>query len=675
MPNELLTMHDIATLARVSRPVVTTWRRRFRASSRPFPHPRSLEGGRELFSRPEVVSWLEETEHGNNPQVRLEATVGALLNDARLGAPRNFDALSALLVIRAQSGVPLAGLDADDLLDAADALDPDDTCLLSELDRVDDPVWLAAAADELADASYTVADAHRRLLEARLPPVLSRGLLGAEAVRLLITLAGPLRRDLSSESADRRPSPGSLGAAAEATLLDVTGARFDLLAELAAASNAPVAILNGNTRSHRLNRRRLRLAGVVPKLIEAATGWSVDGPTLALAVLPSPAQPLADEAAQLALIDDLALQLTDEQAALALAPAAVLTDPLSGEAGARRDQLLRSGQVRAIVRLPAGLVPGQVRQAMGLWLLTAADPAASAERRTMVGDLSRPAHSATAADALPPAVVDGLASDLLAARLGEQGARLRAWASLHPVFTAALLAGDGSLVPPRPALPARPDALSGADWVIRLSDPVAARLPGRRLQVADGRPQSITLGQAEQRGWLRVLTGRRFDPSPLVSDDPSATVRVWTPADLAEPRRPRRVGRLELHSRTDPVFTEPGDLVFVNRPQPLAVLDADGGAAVFAPVRILRVRPGAPLVAAALVDPIAAQPNGQWRAWVLPQVAQPEPLAQALAELAAQREELLAELTGLDRFRHDLITAAESGRLSITKENHGHSQG
>ncbi|MBK8460196.1 MAG: hypothetical protein IPL43_08425 [Micropruina sp.] len=645
----LVTMHDIATLARVERPVVSTWRRRYRTSARPFPRPRSRHDNQELFARDEVVSWLEETHRGNNADPRKESTSGAVLSDPRLTDPRNVDALSALLGLRGLLGSPLTGLETDALLDAADALDPDDTLLLGELERAADVTWLADAAEQLVAASWSVTDAHDRLLAARPPVAAARALLSAEAVRLLTALVSPLLDDLG----------------AEAALLDATGCRFDLIPELASATDAPVVLLGGNTRSHRLNRRRLRLAQVIPALISAEAGWSVTGPTLNLAVLPAPGHAAASEASQLSRIDDAALQLTPSQALLALAPAAVLTDPLAGEAGRRRDHLLRAGQVRAVVRLPAGLLPGRVRESMGLWLVTAADAAAPAERRTMVGDLSR--------RPLTPADVDGLASDVLAARQGVEGVRRRAWAHLHPVLTASLLAGGGSLVPPRWRQGARSRQLrSGADWVVSLSEGSQAHLPSYQLAVAPGRPESVSVGQAEQRGWLRVLTGRRSDPSGLVSEAPTAPVRVWDADALAGPATERLVDRLALHQQLDPVFTEPGDVLFLARPRPAATLDAEGGGAVFAPVRILRVRSGAPLVPAALARRISTQTSTDWRTWELATHAEPGALGDALAELAAERQRLSTQLADLDRFTIDLTEAAESGQLSLTKkENHG----
>jgi hypothetical protein len=654
MSEELVTMREIAAFAQVRRPVVTVWRRRHRASSRPFPSPHQQRGGQELFSREEVVAWLEETERGNNPDARAEAATTALLSDPRLEAPRSLDALSALLVVRGLTGEPLTGMDRDEVLDVADAFDPDDTFLIHELEQADDLLSLVQATEQLVSASWSVSDAHERLLSARLPAVIERTILSSDAIRTMVALASPLLRELG-------PDTG---------LLDPSGCRFDLMAELATATDASLALLDGTTRSHRLNRRILRLAKVVPTLISAEGGWSAHGPTLSVLVLPQPARPFDDPVALLAVIDDVAVQLTDEQALLVLAPAALLTDPLKGTAASQRDQLLRAGYVRAVVRLPAGMMPARARESMALWLVASADPTPPADRRTLVADISR--------RPLDAPTIDGLASDLLAALLGVESVRRRAWAHLHPVTTTSLLVGSGSLVPPRSVSPSEsssPASLNGADWVIRLSADAANYLPGHGLAVANQPSDRVSLLHAEGQGWVRVIPGRRFDIASL-NGALEAPVRCWDAAAVADPQTQRVVDRLALHRHLDPILTEPGDVVFVNRPQPVARFDADGGAAVFSPVRILRVRADAPLVPSVLAMRLNAETSTDWRSWTLPAIPQPQPLAAAHAELATHRAHLLAELADLDQFTTDLTTAVESGQLNLTmKENHGQASG
>ena len=647
---ELMTMRDIAGLARVQRPVVTMWRRRSRASAHPFPAPHHQQGGQEYFRREDVVTWLEDTRRGNNDQARADAATHSLLR----GSSKEAEVMSALITLRHVIGEPLAALHHDDLLDLADEHDPDDKYLRREIERCMDLSRMTADCDQFVDASWGVADAHRRLVESRLSAPGSgraRAALAEPARRFLLGLIGPIAAELGQPD-----------------LMDPTGAAIDLLAECASAAELPVRLMDGDSAAHRLTRRQLLLAEVPHALVARGGGdWAMLNPTAHLVVLPSAADPAMDALAQLELLDEVAGQVTANQAVLCLAPAATLVDPLSGAALGHRDQLLREGRVRAIVRLPAGLRPAQAREHSALWLLGEADSGAVGERRTLVADLS--ARSLRDCEGLP--------DDLVAAWQGREGARRRAWAHLYPVLTAALVSDSGTLVPPRPVRPAA-TTRAGADWAVSLRAADEHRiLADYQLTVTDEPAVEVTVEQAKQRGWVRLLPGRKVDLSGL----PSGTVAVATdPSELAEPQR---VDRLALRTRTDHELTEPGDIIFSLRPTPHAVVDVDGGTLVLAPARVLRVRDSAPLVPAAVAARINAATSANWRAWTLAVVAEPtrEVLGEALTGLAREQARLAAELAAVGALAADLTTAVESRRLSITKitntkisntkENHG----
>lgn len=638
---ELMTMRDIAGLAHVQRPVVTVWRRRARATARPFPAPRERRSGQELFERDEVVAWLEDTQRGNNPDVRADAASHSLLVT---GTDRDAAALSALLTLRHLAGRALGRLTADDLLDLADSRDPDDQYLFSELTETNDLAGLARIADELVEAAWGESLAHQRLVEARLrvpASGLAQAALTVPARRFLLGLFGPLTRELG------RPS-----------VMDPSGCAVDVLPEIAAALELPALLMDADTAEHRLTWRQLLLADIPPRAIERGTGeWSVAGAVAHLLMLPAPAAPTATPIDHLDLLDEIALQLEDQQLVLCVAPAATLTDPLDGPALTRRDQLLRDGYVRAIVRLPAGLRPAQAREHAALWLLGPADTTAPAERRTLVADLG----GATLREC------DGLADDLLAAWQGIHGARRRAWAHLHPVLTRDLVSASGTLVPPRtPRAATRPR--TGADWVVDLrTADVAGRLGHYQLEVLEQVPELITIAQAIELGWVRALPGRKVDVDAL----PTGTVPVID--DPTGPARKRSVDRLALLAHSEAELTEPGDVVFTARPVPTAMVDDHGGALVLTPARILRLRASAPLVARAIAAMINSSSSTTWRNWPLAVVTEPNrrALGEALADLAQQRARLVAELAALDTLTADLTTAVESRQLSLTKENHG----
>ena len=109
MADETLTLQDIADLARVQRPVVSMWRRRrtVRGIEIPFPTPVLRSGDVEQFARDEVVSWLEATGRGNNPEARQDAPA--------LSVPAGTDLEDAvvLLCLYALAGEELAGLNAE----------------------------------------------------------------------------------------------------------------------------------------------------------------------------------------------------------------------------------------------------------------------------------------------------------------------------------------------------------------------------------------------------------------------------------------------------------------------------------------------------------------------------------------------------------------------------------
>ncbi|HRA76677.1 MAG TPA: hypothetical protein PLE12_10625 [Propionicimonas sp.] len=696
---ELMTMREIAGLAQVQRPVVSVWRRRARAGSHPFPTAHERSGNQELFRRDEVVAWLEDTRRGNNPDVRADAASHALL---ATGGRREAEALSALLTLHQLAGRTLAGLSAPALLDLAEEHDPDDRFLFGELERAGDlstgdpPTVdladLARTADDLVEAAWSPSAAHRRLLAARLQlpgSGTAQVALTEPARQFVLGLFGPLARELG------RPA-----------VMDATGCAVDVLAGVASALDLPVVVLDGDGPSHRLTVRQLLLAEVPYCPIDRdGGGWSVTGPTAHLVVLPAPERPADGPLPHLDLLDEIALQFDDRQLVLCLAPAATLSDPLAGEALTRRDQLLRDGYVRAIVRLPAGFRPAQAREHSAVWLLGPADQAPPADRRVLVGDLAGATIDGCA----------GLADDLLAAWQGADGARRRAWAHLHPVLVRDLVSASGSLVPPRTPRVAAP-ARGGAGWAVDLrATDTAGRLAGYRFEPLPHTAEEVTLAQAVERRWVRVVPGRRLvvdglpagnvvvldadsvrspGRSPVRSAIPSSvrpgarsgpdpTPEASGAATRLEPGGPdprpagerpaRGVDRLALLARCDADLTEPGDIVFTVTPTPAAILDVDGGSLVLAPARVLRLRPDAPLAARAVVARINAATTAGWRAWRVAVLPEPDRtnLGEALTDLAAQRARLVAELAALDALTHDLTTAVESRQLRITKENHG----
>ncbi|MGH3985325.1 MAG: hypothetical protein ACRDST_22220, partial [Pseudonocardiaceae bacterium] len=115
----LISMPEIAELAAVQRPVVTTWRRRHGN----FPSPAGTAGTRQLFDAREVAEWLIATGRADRQQVEPDLqmhTLGAL-RDA-LPAPDLVATTTALICLRHRDGdEPLS---ESNLQERAATLDP-----------------------------------------------------------------------------------------------------------------------------------------------------------------------------------------------------------------------------------------------------------------------------------------------------------------------------------------------------------------------------------------------------------------------------------------------------------------------------------------------------------------------------------------------------------------------
>ncbi|MDD0859399.1 hypothetical protein NHF46_20100 [Arthrobacter alpinus] len=163
----------------------------------------------------------------------------------------------------------------------------------------------------------------------------------------------------------------------------------------------------------------------------------------------------------LTAIDNISLGMTDQECAVVLAPAPILSDSLlrtthNREAEAIRSDILRSDRVRAIVRLPQGMLPSSPRQAQALWVLGPAHAnVAIADRWTMVADLSGQEMTA--------AVRADLVGDLAASMGNRDYVRAHSFRFARIMRTRSLLAKQGSLTAaaqstPNPALPSQASA-------------------------------------------------------------------------------------------------------------------------------------------------------------------------------------------------------------------------
>jgi hypothetical protein len=667
-PRLLLTLPDVAALARVQRPVVSMWRTRSAGTGSPFPEPRLSAGTQEHFDANEVVAWLDATGRGKNPHPREELALFAAFDD-RPGAERRttLDGLAALLTLKAVTGEQLAHRTGVDLLDLADDADPHDRYLYREIAALgEDMTAVAERADRMSDAAWTPAAAFEHLLaqRSRLGLTDPSGLgLTQPAVdlvaRLAVGLAGAEQPDAVHAATFVDPTRGS------DLLVAVRGALGD--------EDQPVAaIVLDDSPGSRPAHRRLVTHGWYVRDVAVDTDGQLTLPASSVVVAhlraAGPREPSDDT--DLATLDEIALAMADDARAVIIGTASALTDPLRAPATvAIRSSLLRTGRVRAIVRLPAGFLPTKPRQQLALWVLGPAHPGiAIGERWTTIADLS-----ATTLDA---STIGDVLTDVVASMGDRASVHSHAFRFMHPITTSALLARKGDLVgTPRP----RPERSrrDSSEVALQVHDLLAAVNAPARPAVAlsfenrtPGPSQRITLGELVASKAARVVPGHRIESGDLSAD---GTVRVIGSDELTGVRAfgDRTIDRLEFSARYPAArYTEPGDIVFCSTPGIGAVVDTAGLSVVQAPARILRLdRTKAPDLLPDVIarDIRAVHAPGGWRTWAVRLVPprQRAALESTLTRLAVERAATARRLAALDDLAATLTDGVTARALTL----------
>lgn len=659
-PNTMcISLAEIAALTRVKRPVVSMWRSRSQDSTTPFPDPVQLNRGQQLFDAEQVRDWLVATQHGNNPQAPEDLAAFARHDSSRTDPEAAFSALTALITLRRMTGQPLAAMSTDDLLDAADDADPDDDFLYSEIEALGgNAMDFAIQVDQLVDAAYSPEAAFETLMGERF-----RSGLRDHADT---ALAGPAI-ELAAKTAVELSTHTGTG---ELVFVDPTSGGSDLLVAVLAGlpEDADPRLLtrSGPDAASRTALRRLLVHGVHRERLHLSHSgeFAVAEPAVHVASYPPPGAPEMRALGILSDIENTVLQMDDSQLGVVIAPAAALTDALEepGSSAVRAD-LLRSGRVRAIVRLPAGLVPAKTRQALALWVLGPAHTSVPiAERWTMVADLSDTNLSHN--------VVQDLVGDLAVSMGSAATIRAHAMRFARVVPTSRLLARRGALVrraaEPGQDTDAAEDAVRADRLLAQLNTPAAdATLLPLSVSLGYGSPATGTVDELLSRDHLRYVKGVRLLAGLPVMDDGGARVLGLPELGHGETSgrtasAGRRINRLVLeanhpHAR----LSEPGDVVFATAPTPAAMVDVEGGSVVEYPARVLRISamdPGG-LMPEILAADINAAASKDWRGWSLRLV--PHATAQQLRPVLAQLErekvaarlrlERLIELTALIR--------------------------
>lgn len=663
-----LTMPDVAELAQVKRAVVSMWRRRYANGALPFPAPVDAEAKQPRFRAVEVAAWVERRGQGNNPDFRADAAVVAALTDD--GDPtRAFDALTALLALAPYTSAPLATIDPDDLVDLADEVDPHDRFAYRETVGLGPHLRDAARhAGAVASAAYNPASAIERLLGARHrtgDPRLTGTVLRAPVLNLVADVLAALAPDDEDlVVTDPRPGCGDLLAA----VLGRTERVEPVLAHVPA----------GGDHVLRLARRRL-----------AANSWPVEassGDVDAHLVTQVPAldEPDLDPVDVLSRVEDAVLGLPIGRAAVVVGPASALVDELRDPGAEKiRDDLMRSGRLRSVVLLPAGLVVSRPRQKMAIWVLGTVLPSASfGKKHLVVADLSEHAPDG---DEFDGSVVGDLLTDLIAAQGTDRDADAHHFRFAKFLDSGAVVARRQSLLG---AAKATRDLVfrdpAGTEHYLHelmahLTDPVRpSELPVVR-GLSGGEPGGrYTIEGLVGHGFVHRRPGHRLCVEDVVQGVLEGTVPVIGTAEVlgAAAWGGRRIDRLGFLARySSGRLTEPGDIVYVTAPRPAAVVDVEGFCVVETPARIFRV-PGrargrvVPEVLAADINAAGVEtrdPEG-WTVRLVP-LDQGPALSEALTVLREEEHALRARLETLTDLRGGLLDGVASGVVGLSTEN------
>ncbi|WP_438491822.1 hypothetical protein [Streptomyces asiaticus] len=685
---------EIATLAEVQRPVVTTWGRRHPD----FPQPVAYEGGRPLFDGGAVVDWLLATDHGNaDPRhLRAELSLHTLAGwRERMPARVLVGVLTSLICLRQQQDAPVSGSDWDALLERAAEFDPDDMFLLAELRAVPDAERVGPAltslTDELIEAAYTPAEAFDWVLDARRR--LGSHELAADAptavlARALAQLAGTADLGNGAVLAVPHARSGDLLAALHEATAPHTGRTY------LAADPDPVFA--------RLVRRRMLVRGVHEFQLDVAVGEepSTDDwgdPDLVLCCLPYEAAETRNSLTVLEHVQALTDLLDEGRTAVVLGPADALVYPLPprGDADRLRRSFLAGGLLKSAISLPDGAFPYRPAYRTAIWILHRT-PEDQRRGFVMLADLSARPLTEQTLDALVEDVQIWRAAGWQADRRHEPR-----HAAIVPAIVLDQHPGTAFTLQHRPhtnrytrPVMERPVRISELELQLvelnerarRETDLRAALRTHAVLRPAEAKVPRTTVARLLKERRLRRLPGHRIAPEHMTAD---GHYPVLTPAEVVGlapvgSRRMDRAARFTVYDHAK--FTEPGDIVVTAQPELGAYVDAEGLSVVAYPARVLRVRrdaerPVRPRVLAALLRAAATEHrrvDGAVRAsrriedLLIPDLEpeEAERYDDFLAEVAGRVALLQAQTTALDDLVRLTAAGLTDGTLTITDPTH-----
>jgi hypothetical protein len=693
----LVTMSEIATMARVKRSVVSTWRRRHTD----FPVPVAENVSRLLFHGQKVVEWLIATGLGNADPAQLHAELAlhSIVAYADRFGPRHLiEIVGSLLCLRHLDEKPLLPDGISDtpvstgevwgaLLHRAERMDPQDEFVLRELRAADNSaVVLARLAEDLIEAAYTARGAFEWLLASRMRlglTELTADALASELLQLLVQLA-----DLRFRI-ERR---------GHITVADPHARDGDLLAALVRAVDDPAqtGALAAEPESWlaRVARRRLLISGVNEVDLDVQTGTDLEerlaNPDLVVTQLPYQAGETRSKLAALEGIEKIGDLLGPGCTALILGPADALVDALHGVDEAKlRSALLCSGILEAVVNLPGGVTPYRSGYRCALWVLTR-DPVKAARGYVLLADIS--------SEPLSERVRTRLAEDVLLWRA--EGHRLDGHDPRYGRIVSIARLDEqfgGPLIPPGPpvsqllarTVTERPALIVEAEGRLELASEQTQRyaeehrhLRGNVVRRDGERPTPTTLGALIAARRVAKVKGHRLDPQHFLAEGHH---KVLGPEEVcgSSPVGARRIDRAVLAVAYEhAAFTEPGDIVFTTSPHFSLIVDHNGFSVVVFPARVLRVnlhteRPFTSRVLAALLgaarntgrSPSAVRAARRIEDFALPDLdpTDIERLDALLADIERRQELLRSQDEALAEVRRLTVAGFADGTLTIDR--------
>lgn len=655
----LLSPSDIAELAKVSRPVVSNWRRR----NEDFPSPVGGTDARPLFSQTDVIAWLQERGH-EVELPRPDAQLWALLNTVRGAAPldgvtrlllalaalkkQNSDNLELLIALEPGKQAPAVREMLTTLRNGVPNLTPgSDLEVLEVIDKKALSQLINAIAgidtDQLAETTDLLLE---RVTRHQVKSGGEHGFIGSRTSRLLSALAqgvGGTVYDPASGIANVLLQVGTSGKATRLVGSEIDPAAIDVAAQRAYLRDLELELHLGDA----LAKDPVPDLTADTIVIEPPFGmrWDSahadDDPRFSHGV-PSRIE------AELAWIQHALSHLAPNGRAFVIAPHSRLSELTSKNKII--ESLLLGNHIESITTLPANMLP-QSHMTLTLWALRPAEEGSLQVRFIDARDFEEPE------EALAGWV---LAEDSAGSELAQAF-----------VPNSELLKGNAPLSPSKWVSDANVDEdkiqedFAGALAAV-LSSPLAD--PGGTLLTetfsAASNPGVVTIDELASQGTLTVVSGHHRGIRELPEKYQNRTVK---PEHVSTGELPEPIPQ-DVAKKYDLELTKPGDIIVSATRGLITVVDHEGSRAISPLMTVLRVEDPEALrpefLLAALSGSWNNRPNEPRSIMSMRRVRQAEiPALTPQAQATLVNE--LNKVRDIEETAQKLVSQAEALRITI----------